>query len=468
MCTWAKLGTSTTWHTHTPRVWLGGVAETTGPWEPELTTEDSIALLPSPQLPPPPHFQDMALRPPYADSPTLSRRISSGSSLKQVMNILGREKPSSPEHLPIINPLTALPLWPNLSRDSFIGKMLLANADTLCAAASPLMGVEEISLAGFQEKCVMNNYFGIGLDAKITLDFHNKREEHPEKCRSRTKNLMWYGVLGGKELLQKSFKNLEQRVLLHCDGYRIPLPSLQGIVVLNIPSYGGGSNFWGLTKENDIFFPPNFDDKILEVVAVFGTAQMAASRVMNLQYHRIAQCRRVSITILGEEGMPVQVDGEAWVQPPGYISILHKNKTQVLCRNRVSGSVTLSFPPPSTSLLQQLESSLRALHERRSGPLAPLSEEESGQLDGFLESASRLLDWLDFFYSLYFFRELTVKLLCKVLQSNFLMREPSILIKVGAKLSWLIKGKMVDSQSWNNIELVNQGENGGLPELEQH
>jgi diacylglycerol kinase (ATP) len=29
----------------------------------------------------------------------------------------------------------------------------------------------------------MNNYFGIGLDAKISLDFQNKREEHPEKCR---------------------------------------------------------------------------------------------------------------------------------------------------------------------------------------------------------------------------------------------------------------------------------------------
>lgn len=36
---------------------------------------------------------------------------------------------------------------------------------------------------GYSEKCVMNNYFGIGLDAKISLEFNNKREEHPEKCR---------------------------------------------------------------------------------------------------------------------------------------------------------------------------------------------------------------------------------------------------------------------------------------------
>ena len=43
----------------------------------------------------------------------------------------------------------------------------------------------------FDEKCVMNSYFGIGIDAKITLDFHMKREEHPEKCRSRARNYMW-------------------------------------------------------------------------------------------------------------------------------------------------------------------------------------------------------------------------------------------------------------------------------------
>ena len=84
----------------------------------------------------------------------------------------------------------------------------------------------------------MNNYFGIGLDAKIALEFHNKREEHPEKCRSRTKNMMWYGVLGGREIYHRTFKNLEQRVRLECDGQLIPLPNLQGVAVLNIPRLG--------------------------------------------------------------------------------------------------------------------------------------------------------------------------------------------------------------------------------------
>uniref|UniRef100_A0AAY4BJ71 Diacylglycerol kinase n=1 Tax=Denticeps clupeoides TaxID=299321 RepID=A0AAY4BJ71_9TELE len=207
----------------------------------------------------------------------------------------------------------------SIAGSSIISKMLLANIDPF---------------GGYLEKCVMNNYFGIGLDAKISLEFNNKREEHPEKCRSRTKNMMWYGVLGTKELLQRTYKNLEQKVQLECDGQYIPLPSLQGIAVLNIPSYAGGTNFWGGTKEDDIFCAPSFDDKILEVVAVFGSMQMAVSRVIKLQHHRIAQCRSVKITILGDEGVPIQVDGEAWIQPPGVIKIQHKNRAQMLTRDR--------------------------------------------------------------------------------------------------------------------------------------
>ncbi|KAG7464738.1 hypothetical protein MATL_G00168830 [Megalops atlanticus] len=193
------------------------------------------------------------------------------------------------------------------------------------------------------EKCVMNNYFGIGLDAKISLEFNNKRDEHPKKCSSRTKNMMWYGVLGTKELVQKTYKNLEQRVQLECDGVPMSLPSLQGLAVLNIPSYAGGINFWGGTKEDNNFGAPSFDDKKLEVVAVFGSMQMAMSRVINLQHHRIAQCRQVKITILGEEGVPVQVDGEAWIQPPGIVKIVHKNRAQMLTRDRAFESTLKSW-----------------------------------------------------------------------------------------------------------------------------
>lgn len=99
---------------------------------------------------------------------------------------------------------------------------------------------------------------------------------------------------------------------------------------------------------------------------MFGSMQMVVSRVINLQHHRIAQvllpvpnlsvclsacltssvhqCRTVKITILGDEGVPVQVDGEAWVQPPGYIKIIHKNRTQTLTRDRVSPAVPLTSP----------------------------------------------------------------------------------------------------------------------------
>lgn len=73
----------------------------------------------------------------------------------------------------------------------------------------------------------MNNYFGIGLDAKVAMDFGAFRDKNPEKCRSRMKNQMWYGVLGTKEMINQTCKNLHNRLILECDGKEIPLPKLQ-------------------------------------------------------------------------------------------------------------------------------------------------------------------------------------------------------------------------------------------------
>ncbi|XP_075886878.1 diacylglycerol kinase eta isoform X4 [Nelusetta ayraudi] len=296
---------------------------------------------------------------------------------------------TSKENLPVLNTRIICPglragLAASIAGSSIISKMLLANIDPF--GATPFIDPDLDSLEGYMEKCVMNNYFGIGLDAKISLEFNNKREEHPEKCRSRTKNMMWYGVLGTKELLQRTYKNLEQKVQLECDGQYIPLPSLQGIAVLNIPSYAGGTNFWGGTKEDDIFCAPSFDDKILEVVAVFGGMQMAVSRVIKLQHHRIAQCRTVKITILGDEGVPIQVDGEAWIQPPGVIKIQHKNRAQMLTRDRAFESTLKSWEDK----LKYDKPPLRPhLYPQQSVDLA--TEEEAALLQACARAAEELI-----------------------------------------------------------------------------
>ncbi|XP_070807818.1 diacylglycerol kinase kappa [Pituophis catenifer annectens] len=247
---------------------------------------------------------------------------------------------------------------------------------------------EDPEAVQFSERCVMNNYFGIGLDAKISLEFNNKRDEHPKKCSSRTKNMMWYGVLGTKELLQRTYKNLEQRVQLECDGVPISLPSLQGIAVLNIPSYAGGINFWGGTKEDSNFGAPSFDDKKLEVVAVFGSIQMAVSRVINLQHHRIAQCRMVKITIRGDEGVPVQVDGEAWIQPPGVIKIQHKNRAQMLTRDRAFESTLKSWEDKQKGEAYRAPSRLRLSSQQS---MEYLTEEEAAQMQQLVRATETLI-----------------------------------------------------------------------------
>lgn len=57
------------------------------------------------------------------------------------------------------------------------------------------------------------------------------------------KNQMWYALLGGRQMMAQSCKNLNERITLECDGKVLKLPRIQGIVVLNINSYMGGTSF---------------------------------------------------------------------------------------------------------------------------------------------------------------------------------------------------------------------------------
>lgn len=84
----------------------------------------------------------------------------------------------------------------------------------------------------------MNNYFGIGIDADLCLDFHNAREENPNKFNSRLHNKGVYVKMGLRKMVgRKTVKELHRELRLEVDGKVVDLPPVEGIIILNILRY---------------------------------------------------------------------------------------------------------------------------------------------------------------------------------------------------------------------------------------
>ncbi|XP_040569190.1 diacylglycerol kinase theta isoform X2 [Lepeophtheirus salmonis] len=194
---------------------------------------------------------------------------------------------------------------------------------------------------------VMNNYFGIGLDADLCLDFHNKREENPEKFNSRFHNKGVYVKVGLRKMVgRRSCKDLNKEVTMEVDGKLVDLPNLEGIIILNIMSWGSGANAWGI-EVNEKFTKPNHWDGVLEVVGVTGVVHLGQIQSGLRSAIRIVQGSHIKIKMNSE--IPVQVDGEPWIQPSGDIVVLKSalkatmlKKSKMKRRNAESGSVRQS------------------------------------------------------------------------------------------------------------------------------
>lgn len=168
---------------------------------------------------------------------------------------------------------------------------------------------------------VMNNYFGIGIDADLCLDFHNAREENPNKFNSRLHNKGVYVTMSLRKLVgRKKCKDLHREVRLEVDGRHVELPQVEGIIILNILSWGSGANPWGGPEKEDHFSKPNHWDGMLEVVGVTGVVHLGQIQSGLRSAMRIAQGGHIKIHLNTE--IPVQVDGEPWVQSPGDIVVL--------------------------------------------------------------------------------------------------------------------------------------------------
>ncbi|RXN14218.1 diacylglycerol kinase epsilon [Labeo rohita] len=174
----------------------------------------------------------------------------------------------------------------------------------------------------------MNNYFSVGPDALMALNFHAHREKTPSFFSSRIINKAVYFLYGTKDCLVQECKDLDKRIELELDGEQVTLPSLEGIIVCNIGYWGGGCRLWeGMGDEP--YPPTRVDDGLLEVVGVYGSFHCAQIQVKLANPVRLGQAHTVRL-VLKSSRMPMQVDGEPWAQGPCTITITHKTQALML------------------------------------------------------------------------------------------------------------------------------------------
>ncbi|XP_049851808.1 diacylglycerol kinase 1-like [Schistocerca gregaria] len=211
-----------------------------------------------------------------------------------------------------------------------------ASPEEECPCASPALETCPIIDKKTQARTlVMNNYFSLGIDSLIALEFHKARKTNPSLFPHHAINKAWYSIFGLKSaFLNMTSKPLHKVIKLELDNKLVQLPKqLQAIVFLQIPSYGSGTNLWGdPSNTKNQAFPPRIDDFIFEVVGLKGVMHLSRLQTGLSSGIRIAQAHSATITNLIP--IPVQCDGEPWVIPPCQTEIKHKNQSRLLFNYR--------------------------------------------------------------------------------------------------------------------------------------
>lgn len=166
----------------------------------------------------------------------------------------------------------------------------------------------------------MNNYFSMGVDGDIALNFHNERIRHPERFTSQRMNVIKYAMMG----FEGAFEGVPLGPGVHIEAADAPgdamrdlqvNPHWKGIIVGNVPYYQGGKTFWdpdARARKEQGLKGCSLHDQRLEVMAVSGTLHIG---MVHLQIDKaIPLSQSHSVTIDIAEDIAMQVDGEPWRQ----------------------------------------------------------------------------------------------------------------------------------------------------------
>jgi diacylglycerol kinase (ATP) len=180
------------------------------------------------------------------------------------------------------------------------------------------------------------NYFSVGLDAEAAYGFHHLRETHPKLASGRLVNQAWYSVFTcatgwfcGAAPLANGV-TLRVRDAVGGEWREIPVPSsVRAVVLLNLQTYGGGRDIWGLAHTSTLaakgLSEPIYDDGVIEVLGFrsgWHTAVVMGQISPKVHAKRLAQAREVELSlsasgarVKGERGtVYMQLDGEPWPQ----------------------------------------------------------------------------------------------------------------------------------------------------------
>ncbi|XP_078175485.1 diacylglycerol kinase 1-like isoform X5 [Carex rostrata] len=194
------------------------------------------------------------------------------------------------------------------------------------------------------------NYFSMGTDAQVSYAFHSERKLHPEKFKNQLTNQQTYAKLGVSQFFANvghPSRNISQLAKVkimkngHWEELHVPR-SIQSIICLNLPSFSGGFNPWGvpskLSFRNKDYTRPFVDDGLLEVVGFRDAWHGLILLAPNGHGTRLAQAHRIRFEFHKGEAAHtyMRVDGEPWKQPlPAdddtvVVEISHRGQVNVL------------------------------------------------------------------------------------------------------------------------------------------